>query len=451
MTSNFKKENSSFRDNSSNIGFIENKLVRKIYKNYKTTFEEFSNCGLYEELKSKKLIVEHKKIFENEDEIIIQPEEIFISYPWEWSFSMLKDAAIATLEILKISLKYDFILKDANYFNIQFKNNAPLLIDTTSFMKFEQKPWEGYGQFCTNFLAPLLLMAYKDLSLINLLLGNISGIDLNLTSKLLPKKTWFDLDILFHIHLHSLFLKQYGKSEKKIENKISKKQMLCFCENLINAVKKIKLNKKQTQWAKYYDFTNYSKTAFEDKKQKILELASIKECKKIIDFGANTGVFSRLFKNCEVYSLDFDRLAVEYNYLFLKENKINNVFPLVYDIMNPSCDLGFGNKERKNLLKRIKKADLALALALIHHLRITNNLPFERMAEFFSGFAKNLIIEFIEKNDSKIQQMLLNRKDIFEDYTIENFEKEFSKYFKIIKKEQIKESSRILYLMESYE
>lgn len=451
MTNNFIKESSSFKDKDSNVGFIENKLIRKIYKNYKPTFKEFMDCGLYDELKSKKLIIEHKKTFENEEEIIIEPEEIFISYPWEWSFSMLKDAALATLEIQKISLKYDFLLKDASFFNIQFKNNKPLLIDTTSFMKFEQKPWEGYGQFCTNFFAPLLLMAHKDLNLINLILGNISGIDLNLASKLLPKTTWFNLDILFHIHLHALLLKQYGKSEKKIENKISKTQMICFTQNLINAIKKINLNQKQTQWAKYYDFTNYSNSAFEDKKQKILEFANLINHKNVIDFGANTGVFSRLFKNCEVYSLDFDRLAVEYSYLYLKENKINNIFPLVYDIMNPSCDLGFANKERKNLQKRLKKADLALALALIHHLRITNNLPFEYMAEFFSGFTKNLIIEFVEKNDLKIQQMLLNRKDIFEDYTIENFEKEFSKYFKIIKKEQIKESSRILYLMESYE
>lgn len=451
MTNSFIKENSSFKDKDSNVGFIENKLIRKIYKNYKPTFEEFINCGLYEELKSKNLIIEHKKTFENEEELIIEPEEIFISYPWEWSFSMLKDAALATLEILKISLKYDFILKDANYFNIQFKNNKPLLIDTTSFTKFEQKPWEGYGQFCTNFLAPLLLMAHKDLNLINLILGNISGIDLSLTSKLLPKTTWFNLDILFHIHLHANLLKQYGKTKKKIENKLSKKQMIYFIESLINTTKKINLNRKQTQWAKYYDFTNYSELAFEDKKQKILEFAALKKPNKIIDFGANTGIFSRLFKDCEVYSLDFDRLAIEYNYLYLKENKINNIFPLVYDIMNPSCDLGFMNKERKNLQKRLKKTDLALALALIHHLRITNNLPFEYIAEFFKEFANNLIIEFIEKNDSKMQQMLLNRKDIFEDYTIENFEKEFSKYFKIIKKEQIKESSRILYLMESYE
>jgi len=449
MTNNFKKEYSSFRDNDATVGYLNNKLIRKIHKSYIQTYNNFINCGLYEELKNKKFIVEHNTLSTSEEEIIIEPEKLFITYPWEWCFSMLKDAALATLEIQKIALKHNFILKDASFFNIQFKNNKPLLIDTTSFQEFNQTPWEGYKQFCTNFLAPLLLMAYKDLDLINLILSNISGINLELTSKLLPLNTWLNFNILSHIHLHAIFTKQYSKTNSKIKNsKITKNQMICFTDALINFTKSINLNKQQTQWAKYYNFTNYTEAGFEDKKKKIIEFSSIINPKKIIDFGANTGVFSKLFKDSIVYSTDFDKLAVEYNYLHCKKDKINNVFPLVYDIMNPSCALGFMNNERKDLLSRLDNIDMTLALALIHHLRITNNLPFNSMAEFFSNFGKNLIIEYIDKTDSKIQQMLLNRKDIFDDYEIENFEKEFSKYFKIIKKEKIETTKRTLYLME---
>jgi len=292
-------------------------------------------------------------------------------------------------------------------------------------------------------------MAYKDLKLQNLILGDISGVDLNLTSKLLPLKTWFNFDILSHIHLHALFSSGYSKSNKKVATKKMKKDlMIYFVESLISMVKKINLPKQQTQWGKYYTFTNYSEESFEDKKKKVFEYSSKINPKKIVDFGANTGVFSKLFKNETVYSLDIDRLAVEYNYLDCKKNNIENVFPLVFDVMNPSPSLGFLNEERKDLFKRLKNADLTLALALIHHLRITNNLPFENQAKFFLNFGKYLIIEFIDKNDSKIQQMLLNRKDIFDDYTIDNFEKEYSKYFNIIEKEDILSSQRTLYLME---
>jgi len=123
---NFIKETSSFKDNDATVGYLDGKLVRKIFLNYKPIFEKFISSGLYEKLLSKNLIVEHDVISKDEKEIVIQPKEIFISYPWEWSFSMLKDAALATLRIQKIALKYGFILKDANYFNIQFQNNKPL-------------------------------------------------------------------------------------------------------------------------------------------------------------------------------------------------------------------------------------------------------------------------------------------------------------------------------------
>lgn len=450
MNNNFRKEHSSFRDNSASVGFLDNKIVRIINKKYKPIFKKFISSGLYQELLSKNLIIEHQILEENEENIIIQPKEIFISYPWEWSFSMLKDAALLTLKIQKIALEYGFILKDGNYFNIQFINNCALLIDTTSFEKYEKIGfWAGYNQFCTNFLAVLLLMKYKDLKLQNLILEDISGIDLRLASKLLPPKTWFNFNILSHIHLHSYFCINSTKINPKTNmKKLSKEQMQYFIDNLINMVEKINLSNSKSIWAKYYTFTNYDQIAFLDKKNKILNFANKINPKIIIDFGSNTGEFSKLFKNSFVYSLDFDRLAVEYNYLDCKKNNIKNVFPMVFDIMNPSSNLGFLNRERKDFISRIKNIDLALALALIHHLRITNNLPFNLQAEFFAKFSKNLIIEYVDKKDSKVQQMLSGREDIFDDYNIENFEKEYAKYFKIIQKEQIQNSNRTLYFME---
>ena len=448
---NFLKEASSFRDKSAAVGYINGKLVRKIYSNYMSTFEKVISSGLYKRLLSENLIIRHKIVSKNANEIIILPKKIFISYPWEWSFTMLKDAALTTLKIQKIALEYDFILKDANCFNIQFYNNKPLLIDTTSFAEYKNNSlWEGYKQFCTNFLSPLLLMAYKDLKLQDLILGDISGIDLNLTSKLLPLKTWFNFYILSNVHLHAIFSKKYSKSKEKIsEKEITKEQMSCFIDFLISAVENIKLTKQQTQWSKYYTFTNYNKESFEDKKEKVLRYSSETKPKTVLDFGSNIGYFSKLFKTQTVYSLDMDRLAVEYNYLDCKKNNTNNIFPMVFDIMNPSPSLGFLNKERLSLLERLKSVDLILALALTHHLRISNNLPFENQARFFSNYGKYLIVEYIDKTDSKIQQMLLNRKDIFDDYTNENFEKEFSAYFDILKKENISSGKRILYLMKN--
>jgi len=449
---NFQIEESSYKDKSAQVGFLDNKIVRKINKSYFETYDFFINSGLYNALLEKNLIIPHTKLEENEEFIIIEPEEIFISYPWEWSFAMLKDCALATLEIQKIALKFNMSLKDANFFNIQFKNNKPLLIDTTSFEKYEENsPWCAYQQYCKNFLAPLLLMSKKDLKLQGLLLQDLSGIDLELTSKLLPLSSWLDFDILSNIHLHSMFIKNYSQTNKKINNKLSKKQLLNFIDSLIFATKKINLKNQKTQWGKYYDFTNYNNDSFEDKKRKVLKLSSQINPRLVVDFGANTGEFSRLFKDSKVFSLDFDKLAINENYKICKNENLENIQPLLFDIMNPSSNLGFLNSERKDLFSRIKNVDLSLALALIHHLRIGNNLPFELIAKFFSQISKYLIIEFIDKTDSKVQQLLLNRKDIFDDYSIDNFQNEFSKYYKILKKEKIDFSKRTLFLMEKYE
>ena len=89
-----------------------------------------------------------------------------------------------------------------------------------------------------------------------------------------------------------------------------------------------------------------------------------------------------------------------------------------------------------------------MALALIHHLMISNNLPLNKVSEFFEKICNHLIIEFIPKTDSQVKRLLLNREDIFPDYNQENFEKEFSNNFKIIEFFNMQDSERVIYSME---
>jgi len=343
-------------------------------------------------------------------------------------------------------------LKDASAYNVQFMKGNPIFIDTLSFELYEpDKPWNAYRQFCQHFLAPLALMCYTDVRLNILLTNYTDGIPLELASKLLPSRTKFNFSLLSHIHLHSKAQKKYKTSGETAKSaKVSFNGLIGIIDNLESAIKKMKWKPDKTEWADYYDETNYTEYSFINKKQ-IVEnfLSEFDDIKSLWDLGANNGEFSRLASNkgIQTIAFDTDHAAVEKNYLQVKKNNENYLLPLVIDLTNPSPGIGWGNMERNTLLDR-GPVDLVMALALIHHLAISNNIPLVMIAGYLSRLAKYLIIEFVPKSDSKVKFLLSSREDIFTNYNQQNFEMEFSNYFNIIKKEQISESERTIYLMK---
>ncbi|MFH1561217.1 MAG: SAM-dependent methyltransferase, partial [Patescibacteria group bacterium] len=429
---------------------------RQINKSYQTNFDLLINSGLYQKLVDNKMLIAHqsvKSLIPAEDGYkIIKPQLIpFISYPYEWSFSQLKDAALLTLEIQKIALDHGLSLKDASAYNVQFLGHQPVFIDTLSFEKYQDgQPWIAYRQFCQHFLAPLALMDKKELRLNLLLRDFIDGIPLDLASRLLPPKSKLDLSLLSHIHLHAL--NQRRMADKKINKtklKMSKFQMISLLANLKSTIEKLEIKKQQTEWEKYYTFTNYSDTAFRQK-QTILKnfLKKIKP-KTVLDLGANTGKFSQIACQTGAYTIacDIDPLAIEQAYLDSKKTKNKQLLSMIIDLTNPSPALGWANQERKSFGQRLN-VDCVVAFALIHHLAISNNLPFELIAQYFHKLGQWLIIEFVPKQDSKVKILLQNREDIFNNYSKENFEKVFGEYYEIVGCKSIKESKREIYLMK---
>lgn len=453
-----KNDNSSFRDPDGFVFWRKDILFRQINLRYKDSYDYLVKSGLYGKLVKEELLIPHKtvskKFAANKNAYkVIRPQLIpFVSYPYSWSFSQLKDAGLITLNILKRSLECGMILKDASSYNIQFIGAKPVFIDTLSFKKYEEgQIWMAYKQFCQHFLAPLLLMAYRDLRLNNMIKEYLEGIPLNLTSKLLPFKTYFKSGILTHIHLHAR--SQTNFSDKRISSgkyKLSKYGLLALIDNLEKTINNIKLRDIKTEWADYYDFTNYSKRAFNVKGKIVKKFIKTVGPKVIWDIGANKGEFTRLAVDRNMYAIsaDIDPLAVEKNYLKGKNEKRNNILPLIWDLTNPPPSIGWANSERRTITER-GKPDLIMVLALIHHLCITNNLPFGYVAKFLSDQTDYLIIEFVPKDDSNVQKMLSMREDIFYEYTQENFERIFSRYFRIVETVKITDSLRTMYLMES--
>lgn len=452
------RETSSFRDPSGFLFYKDSSLYRQVNFSYKKKYDHFIAKGLYEHLISNGLLIPHEDMTEgfsgpNSAYKILKPEFIdFISYPYEWCFSQYKHAALLTLDVQKAALKFGMILKDASVYNVQFRNGKPIFIDTLSFELYESgAPWKAYRQFCQHFLAPLLLMSYKDIRFSQLMKVYIDGIPLDLASSVLPLKTKFRFSILTHIHLHARAQKHYSKKvEKPRLRKISKHALVAFIGNLYSLVRSLKWKPEGTEWSDYYLNTNYSETSSRSKKKIVTGfLQVIPGVKSTWDLGSNSGEFSRITSKMDIktISFDIDPAAVEINYLKNLDENNMLILPLLCDLTNPSPDIGWGNQERTSLINR-GPVDTVLALALVHHLAISNNIPLFDISSLFSKLSRYLIIEFVPKEDSKVKYLLSTREDIFDKYNIENFEKEFSLFYRILNKQKVSDSVRTIYLME---
>jgi hypothetical protein len=348
-------------------------------------------------------------------------------------------------------------LKDSSAYNIQFHNGAPVLIDTLSFeLADEQKPWVAYRQFCQHFLAPLALMAYRDIRLGVLLRPYLDGVPLDLASRLLPARTRFMFTLLTHIHLHAKAQARFAGTPvgKRSAGSTSMGRfgLQGLIENLESAVKKLKWEPGGTEWGEYYEIHDYTPESFEHKKLLVGEFFEELNPRTVWDLGANTGVFSRIVsdRGIPTIAFDVDPAAVELNYRAAVERKERFLLPLLNDLTNPSPGIGWANQERISLLDR-GPVDSVLALALVHHLAISNNVPLRDLASFFRKICSGLIVEFIPKEDPQVQRLLASREDIFDDYTMDAFESHFNQFFDILRKEEIDGSMRSLYMMKRRE
>jgi hypothetical protein len=461
MISTVKHHPSSYRDPSGFIFEKDGALYRQVNIIFKDHFTHFIQSGCYKHLIEKGLLIPHEEIHTNlsgdsDHFTTLKPERVsFITYPYEWSFDMLKDAALLTLQLAKECLQYNVILKDATPYNIQWHKDRLIFIDSLSFEKYEEKPWVAYRQFCECFLGPLLLMHYSKKHLQPLQLAWPDGIPLNIIQSLLPKRSRFSIHTYLHIHLHNKVSVKKGQEtsqnpkQANPTQKFAKQKFLNLITSLEALINKLSVPAALGTWSDYYEEVA-QRSDYLDQKKSIIStwIDKLPAISTAADLGANEGVFSRLVasKGIRTISADFDPYCINTLYNALRSNKEKNIQPLILDLANPSPATGVNNEERAAFTNRIK-ADLTLALALVHHLAIGKNISLDKIAAFFSSVSKHLIIEFVPLEDEKVQLMLSQKEIAYPHYTIGEFESNFQQYFTIDRKELIAGSSRVLYLM----
>ena len=449
---------SSFRDPSGYI-FKENDVIKRVINPiYFRQYEALTDSGFFNNLIENGYLIPHQELSKTDEQIIIQPDKIsFITYPYEWSFNMYKEAALLTLKLQKYSLEHGFSLKDASAFNITFHKSKAVFIDTLSFDFYkENSPWRAYKQFITHFLGPLLLGSYHGAQQLKLLSIFIDGVPVKMVSSMLPSRTKLNALVYTNIHLLAK-LEDKHNEDYEVKTKaatLSKKGQLNIIKSLYDFIKKLEL-KESSEWGNYYEKTNYSDTAFNKKSEIINNWVSEIKPMRLIDLGGNDGTFVRQikFEYQESLVCDIDNNAVDFNYNTTKRNKEDRMLPFVLDVLNPSAAIGLNNKERTSCLERLGAyvPDVTLALAVIHHMSLSGNVPFKESAKLFASFSKYLIIEFPKREDSWVQRLLKSKTD-FQDhfgfYNLENFEAAYGELFTITKKIHVKDSERVMYLME---
>jgi hypothetical protein len=295
-------------------------------------------------------------------------------------------------------------------------------------------------------------MAYKDIRLSNLMRVYIDGIPLDFASKLLPLRSLLNFPLVLNLHMHAKAQRRY--SGKKVVNEqnrraMSRTQLLGLIQSLYTSIAKLRWDPRETEWVDYYDENTYSTVSTQNKREIIDSFLDRVQPDVVWDLGANTGAFSRIASERGIFTVAFDKDvgAVEKNYLIGVEHNERHLLPLVLDLTNPSPSLGWANNERMSLNER-GPVDFAWALALVHHLAISNNVPLARLAHCFHELTVWLAIEFVPKGDPQVQRLLANREDIFSNYSSQGFESAFIEHFEIVQMVDLPDSERVIYLMK---
>ena len=383
----------------------------------------------------------------------------FVSYPYEWSFGMLQDAARLHLELLEQALAEDITLKDGTAYNVQWFGTRPVFIDVASFERHVPgQAWAGYRQFCQTFLYPLLLQSYKHIPFQPWLRGCLDGITPQECWNLMSFRDFFRRGVPAHVWLHSKL--QSSRTVEDVDNSralsasgFSKDLILANVAGLKRLIGGLRWNPAPSTWSEYGAATVYTPVDRQAKEEFVGRVVHSQHWKIVWDIGCNTGAYSRIAaENADlVVAMDADYLAVERLYQALKANPQQGaapILPLVNNLVDPSVGLGWRGAERKALLDR-GRPNLTLCLALIHHLVIGHGVPLREFLECLAGWGTSLIIEFVSKQDPMVKRLLRGRRDNYADYEPEVFERWLSELFDVVHSEPLATGYRTLYFAKA--
>ena len=452
----------SFRDRDGRVYHFRDRVFRGLSESALENFRQLQQKSFYTKLAESGKVIGTREIPGEENPLpgdvkaqwagFLEHDPVpVISYPYEWTFSMLKAAASLQLHLVERAVSNGFTLKDASPYNIQFVNRKAVFIDIPSFEPLPQgEPWSGYRQFCEMFLFPLFLQAYKGCNFQPFMRAAINGVDVQAASALFGFRDRFRKGVLSHVWLQSKLDRRYGGSSENIRSSLksagfNRELILVNVRKLQKLVQRLDWEASGSEWGDYAEFHNYSDDDHVRKENFIRDAIKAEKPDTVWDIGCNTGQFSRIAASVcrQVVATDIDHVAVER--LYLDENTPDNILPLLQNVADPSPSWGWRNRERGDLQSR-SRPDLVLCLALIHHVVISANIPLEEFVDWLAGLTERLVIEYVSRKDDKVQTLLRNKEDKYQDYSRESLEANLKRHFDIRRQQDVNNGDRTLYL-----
>jgi hypothetical protein len=454
----------SFRDRDGRIYRQDQRIIRGVSEGALEAFRKLTTTSFYRKYLESGALVASEELAPDDVPLpenirqqwagFIEHQQIpVISYPYEWTFGMLRDAALLQLDLLEAAIGEGMTLKDATPYNIQFLDGQPVFIDIPSFETLPKgAAWAGYRQFCEMFLFPLMLQAYKGVHFQPLMRASIDGIDVQTATRLFGFRDRFRGGVFSHVWLQAKLDRRFGGTRKDVRSELKsagfhKELILANVRKLKKLVTKLNWQGNGSEWGSYDTFHNYSESDHGLKETFISDCVSSSKADLVWDIGCNTGQFSKIAARHAdiVLAMDLDHFAVERLYQELKSSGSTGILPLLQNIADPSPNWGWRNQERTDLASRARP-DLLLCLALIHHVVISANIPLAEFINWLAGLTDKLVIEYVSRNDDKVQTLLRNKEDKYQDYSRESLEANLKRHFDIRRQQDVNNGDRTLYL-----
>ena len=455
-------EPGSFRDPESRVFYSGDEVLRSLSADGLEDFEALASTKFYERFMADGRLVktelvpggEAPQTFVKESAGVLRHERIpFVSYPYEWPFSMLKDAALLQLDLLLAALEEDMILKDSSPYNVQFKGSKPVFVDLGSFERLRDgEPWVGYRQFCMLYLYPLMLQAVKDVEFHPFLRGAIDGITPAQMRGLVSNRDRFRKGFYLNVFLHSKLERRHADRGGEVKSEVKKagfkkELIVANVRRMRKTVERLEWSPPQGVWVSYGERNSYTDDDARRKDEFVREVATSQPWDLTWDIGANNGRYSRIAAegSRSVLAVDADQGPIELLYRSLRDEGDETHPELTMNLADPSPNLGWRGLERKALPER-GAPDLVLALALIHHVTIAANVPVAEFVGWLASLGTSLVIEFPTREDPMVKKLLAPKRDgLHPDYERESFERALSGAFDVERRERLESGTRLLY------
>ena len=385
--------------------------------------------------------------------VVEHPRLDLWTYPYEWSFSMLQDAALLQLGLLRDALEEDLTLKDASPYNVQFDGARPVFIDVGSFERLVPgDPWYGYLQFCQLFLYPLLLQAHGDLAFQPFLRASVDGITPEVAARVLGPLRTVRRGVLVHVALHARAQRRFSDTSTDVKDAMrqggfSKQLIQANVAGLLRLVEGLRWEPEGSTWSGYGDRSHYTERELAAKEAFVRDVVGARRRSLVWDVGCNDGRFSRIASDGaeRVLAMDNDALVVDLLYRRLREHGVANVVPLVVDLADPAPGLGWRSRERTAFLDR-NRPDLVLLLAVVHHLAITSNVPTSEVLDLLVDLGSEVVIEFPTERDPMVERLVRNKREgVHAGYSLERFDHEVAERFTVRRREELASGTRVLF------